>query len=230
MTTKLAVDIDPMAILKEKKRKKNRKKKMKLTKKAESFCKDCERTRSIENFGIYKSKDGYIPLKRCIECDSKKYKRGGENKPRYKDDEKLREMTKESGKKASRIISDSYIKRLYCKKGYKFKDVTPEMIVKKRTEIIERRYNAKYNGWKSRGKDTEYRNKYRNNLVDSYIRVVIKRSSLYKGEEITDKMIEEKREMILFERKIKERKEEEKKNRKPYIFNVPRDIKNQIEF
>lgn len=229
MTTQIPVDIDPLAILIEERKERHKQRKIELTKLTESYCKICKDTRPIEHFDVYKVRTGHRPHRICKKC----YKRKTPKKRKsYKDSAKTQKSVKAASQKACRLLSDSYIKRLYCKLGFKFKDVTPEMIISKRKEVLAIRASAAAQTYKVRRKTGYYDKLDTENLKDSYIRGRIKSSVKYKGEEITKEMIEVKREeikrrrykMTLKEvrRKAKQRKEE---NKKPYVFSSSRNIK-----
>lgn len=219
------VDIDPMAILKEQRKQESIEKKTRLIGRNKSYCKHCKQDKSIEFFDVYKAKQGTYRIRLyCISC-GKKYKRNPPKKKSYSEDAKVREWVKNAAERACKMLSTSYIKRLYCQLGYKFKDVTPEMVETKRREIQKKRENAKNEVSKKKSSTGVYSKIERDQLRSTYIKGLIKSSSKYKGEEITEVMIEQRRQKIIAQRIIKDQKLKRKKNsNQTYQFFVPKDI------
>jgi hypothetical protein len=220
-----------MALLKEERRREITEKKIRLTGKTESCCRDCKQTKSVRFFDIYPtSKDEKRPYKVrtiCIPC-ANKTRKPQKRKKTYKDCDVIKQWVKTGSKRATELISDSYIKRLYWGFGYRFDEVTPEMVAIKRKEIKQRRENAANKVSEKKRADGTYNKLASATMSDGYVRARIKASTKYKGEEITDEMMANKREEIEIHRIIKKiniKKKNEKSSH--YKFFVPNDIRNQ---
>lgn len=135
-------------------------------------------------------------------------------------------------KRERKELRVSYLKRrIKESKGYKGEEITKEMIEKKRKELLHERATHE-KAWVIRKTPQEKKvnrkavsDKRIKTLSDVYIRACIKHCIWYKGEEITDKMIEEKRQEIELQR-IRKKQRLEKKEKKSYAFFIPHDIKS----
>lgn len=237
MSTKDSVHIDPMLLEKKKRKKESRKRKIERTGLKKATCKTCNKTRDIAHFDVTpnRSRTVWKPRITCIKCANKKRKSSKKGRKRsYTEDPNVRKWGKNSSDKARRLISDAYIRRMYSKFGYKAKDVTPEMIVTKRQEIIKKRESAANETSKKKIKDGTYGRGERERMTDGYIRSLIRQSTLYNGEEITDKMVHERREKLIERRKVMELNKIKKKQKERivkekqtgYIFYVPKELRD----
>lgn len=230
MFTTETVYVDPMIPIKEQRKNRNRMKKVELTGKEEAHCKDCNQTKDILLFDITpnRNRTKWKPRLICIPCgDKRRTKPRNKKKGSYRNNPKVKEWVHNSSTKASKLISDSYIRRLYNKLGYKAKDVTNEMIVEKRLQIIYKRASAANKTSDKKIKDGTYGQEERDKMTDGYIRGLIKQTTWYQGEEITDKMIQDYRDSVFLKRALRNkkiRKTEEKSA--PYQFFVPKEFRN----
>jgi hypothetical protein len=231
MSTLQTVYIDPQLLINEKKKAAIRNKRMELTGLTVSYCKDCEQTKDIGCFDVTPSRSDKTkgkPRLVCIECANKKRTQPKNKRNRnWYNDPRIKQWGAESSKRASELLTDAYIRRMYNKLGYKAKDVTPEMIIVKRVEIIKKRANAAKNTSVIKCKDGSYAQEERDKMTDGYIRGLIKAAPTYQGKEITDELIKEYRDRLILKRAIrnqKVRKIQEKTT--PYVFYVDKELRN----
>lgn len=230
MSTRKTVYIDPMLIIKEKRRAESHVKKARLTGLEEAYCKDCQSKKPIVDFDITpnRNRTKWKPRLVCNPCVRKR-RTNPDNKPKgsYRSNENVRKWVKNSSTRASELISDSYIRRLYNKFGYKAKDVTQEMIIKKREEVIARRASAAANTTERKIKDGTYGREERDKMTDGYIRGLIKATTWYQGEEVTDQMIQEYRANLILKRAERNRKARLTVEKiEPYQFFVPKELRD----
>lgn len=219
---------DPMAIRKSKKLAKLTKSKIKKTGLKKAYCDTCKKTLSIARFTVHKTGDNrkrpkekstkprkntpsapYSPLRNCNKCLGERKKQDGRYEKLkeakrivYKSSTKMRKSLREAAKTARALLSDSYIKKLLKAKGCTSKQIkeNPQLIKNKRQEIKDKRESAANKTHEVRRKTGFYRRRDITELKAGYVRGVIKRGKNYKGEEITDEMVEEKRKELIYER------------------------------
>lgn len=128
---------------------------------SDKMCKRCNDIFPISFFPVRKMRSIVVRHSLCNMCyneyssewrkrhpekiksyQSKAYKKWV-NKPGVK--EGIRKRLSESRKKDRRLITDAYIKQILCREGIKSKDVTPEIIQKRRIKLIDFRKNKNEN-------------------------------------------------------------------------------------
>lgn len=149
----------------------------------------------IYHFHVSKIAGKWYVYSKCGKCTYKDLPESKKKKKRVYPKEKA------SARSAKRVklMTKSYVMCLLKSEGYKEEDITEKLIEDKRDKVKAFRINRKNKTPKERKKESDSASikKAISNLTDTYIISRIKCSAGYKGEKITEKMIQDKRESIL---------------------------------
>lgn len=157
---------------------------------------------SIYNFLLAKAKGKWYVVKYCNKC---KYDRTPEHVKKKKRTYN-RIVCKSYRDKSTKSLKDYYVRRLLISEGYNKEEITEQLIKEKREKVKLHRILKSNTTAKSRKRicDSQSLKRAIAALSDSYVKSRIRSSVGYKGEEITEKMMEEKRESILLYRETRE--------------------------